>query len=85
MEWHQQFKYDAIKPLIESGNEAVRYFTRRDLLGENAGPIDVIWKLKSPQVLLKKQQPVGYWIYPGKNEDYYLPATFKQLQALVYQ
>ena len=85
MEWYQLFKYDAIKPLTESGNEAVRYFARRDLLGEDVGPIDVIWKLKYPQSVLKKQQPGGYWIYPGKNEDYYLLAIFKQLQSLVYQ
>jgi hypothetical protein len=86
MEWCQQFKYDAIKPLMESGNEAVKYFVRRDLLGENIGPVaDAIWNLKYPQSVLKKQQPGGYWIYPGKDEDYYLLATFKHLQSLVYQ
>jgi hypothetical protein len=38
LEWCQQFKYDAIKPLMESGNEAVKYFGRRDLLPEDVGP-----------------------------------------------
>ena len=86
MEWYQQFKYDAIKPLIESGNEAVRYFVTKDLLGENVGPAaDAIWNLKTPQSILKKQHSGGYWIYPGKNEDYYLLGTFKQLQPLVFQ
>jgi hypothetical protein len=86
MEWHKRFKYDPIKPLLESNNEPVQYFTRHDLLRENVGPTaGIIWNLKTPQSILKKQQPGGFWIYPGKKEEYYLLATFKNLQTLIYQ
>ena len=86
MEWHKQFKYDPIKPLIESNNPAVFYFTRRDLLQQKVEPAaDVLWSLPAAQRILNKQQPGGHWIYPGKNEDYLLLATFQNLQTLVYQ
>ncbi len=48
-------------------------------------PVSVIWSGKKPQNILKKQKPGGYWGYPGKSKDHYLLATFKNLQALVYQ
>jgi hypothetical protein len=86
LEWHKQFKYDPVKPLIESNNPAVFYFTRRDLLLQNVEPVaDTLWNLPTVQIIIHKQQPGGYWIYPGKGEDYYLLETFKQLQTLVYQ
>jgi hypothetical protein len=85
LEWHKQFKYDPIKSLIESNDPAVFYFTRRDLLRGNVEPISVLWSLPAAQRIINKQQPVGHWIYPGKNEDYFLLATFQNLQTLVYQ
>ena len=86
MEWYKQFKYDPIKSLIESSNEAVFYFTRRDLLQQKVEPAAVtLWNLPAAQRIINKQQPGGYWIYPGKNEDYFLLATFQNLQTLVYQ
>jgi hypothetical protein len=86
LEWYKQFKYDPIKPLIESNNPAVFYFTRRDLLQQNVEPaVDVLWSLPAAQRVINKQQPGGYWIYPGKNEDYLLLTTFQNLQTLVYQ
>ena len=62
------------------------YFTRRDLLQQNVEPAaDVLWSLPAAQRILNKQQPGGYWIYPGKGEDYFLLATFQNLQTLIYQ
>jgi len=86
MDWHKQFKYDPIKPLIESNNPAVFYFTRRDLLQGNVEPVaDVLWNLTTAQRIINRQEPGGYWKALGKNEDYYLVETFKLLQTLVYQ
>ena len=86
MEWYKQFKYDPIKPLIESSNAAVFYFTRRDLVQQNVEPAaGTLWNLPVAQRILNKQQPGGYWIYPGKNEGYFLLGTFQNLQTLVYQ
>jgi hypothetical protein len=86
MEWPKQFKYDPVKPLIESNNPAVFYFTQRDLLQRNvAAPSASLWTSIIPQRIISRQEPGGYWKALGKNEDFYLVETFKQLQTLVYQ
>ncbi len=86
MEWPKQFKYDPVKPLIESNNPAVFYFTQRDLLLRTiAAPSASLWALQIPQRIISRQEPGGWWKALGKNEDYYLIETFKLLQTLVYQ
>jgi hypothetical protein len=86
MEWPKQFKYDPVKPLIESDNPAVFYFTQRDLLQRNVAAASTsLWTLQIPQRIISRQEPGGWWKALGKNEDYYLIETFKQLQTLVYQ
>ena len=87
--WPSQFKYDPIKSLLQSGNAAIRYFTERDLLDNNAGPIETIWNLPDVQKILKKQKPDGSWnlgkkeINPGQH--YRLTETWKQLRFLIDQ
>ena len=86
MEWPKKFKYDPVKPLIESDNPAVFYFTRRDLLqGIVASAANTLWTLVTPQRIISRQESGGYWQALGKNEDYYLVETFRLLQTLVYQ
>jgi hypothetical protein len=85
MDWLKQLRYDPVKPLLDSGEDAITCFTRRDLLQEPIQPVSTIWTLKQPQNIFKKQKSGGYWEYPGKNEDYYLLQTFKHLQILIYQ
>ena len=52
-------KYDPIPPLLASGDEALIYFTRRDLLGEDPGPVERLWELPGAAKILKKQ--AGGW------------------------
>ncbi|MGB8829217.1 MAG: hypothetical protein WCC72_07305 [Dehalococcoidales bacterium] len=86
MEWPKRFKYDPVKPLIESDNPAVFYFTQRDLLQRNvAAPSASLWTLQIPQRIISRQEPGGWWKALGNDEDYYLVETFKLLQTLVYQ
>jgi hypothetical protein len=86
LEWPKQFKYDPVKPLIESNNPAVFYFTQRDLLQRTvAAPSASLWTLITPQRIINRQEPGGWWKALGKNEDFYLVETYKQLQTLVYQ
>jgi hypothetical protein len=86
MEWHKQFEYDPVKPLIQSNNPAVFYFTQRDLLQKNVpAPLNSLWTLPVPQRIINRQESGGYWKAPGKNEDYFPIETFKLLQTLVYQ
>jgi len=58
-DWLSKFKYDPIKPLLESEDESVIYFTERDLLEKKVDAIDYVWNLKNAQNILKKQQPDG--------------------------
>src|SRR5512137_248582 len=63
--WQEYLKFDPIPPLLSSGNEAVDYFTRRDLLDEDPGPVSRLWRLPAALKILKKQQPNGSWPRPG--------------------
>ena len=86
MEWHKQFKYDPVKPLIQSDNPAVFYLTRRDLLQGSVAPLaETLWTMPVPQRIIRRQEDGGYWKALGKGEDQYLMETFKLLQTLVYQ
>jgi hypothetical protein len=52
-------KYSSLPPLLSSSNEALRYFTRHDLLGENSGSVEALWQLPAVQKFFKKQQADG--------------------------
>lgn len=85
--WQETLKYDPIKPLLSSGNEQIIYFTNRDLLDKPSKSIDILWNLKTPQQILRKQQADGCWKYPSKTAwyttDYNQLETYRQLGFLV--
>ena len=68
---------------------ALTYFVQRDLLGEPAGPVDVLWDLPEAGRLVEKQQADGSWRYPGSsnhpasNANYNLLETYRSLRLLV--
>jgi hypothetical protein len=74
--------------MLDSDNEAIGYFTCRDLLDEKTLPSDFLWDLPEVKVLLRKQQRDGSWKYPGKQQEntgvkYPLIETWKQFRYLV--
>ena len=88
--WTTLLKQDPIVPLLDSGNEAVVYFTKRDILLQDIGPVQHIWKYPEVLRILKRQLPEGYWKYPGKIKaetgvKYNLIGAWKQLRYLVDQ
>lgn len=81
-------KSDPIGPLLRSGNSAVVYAARRDLLGEAVGaPAVVLWDLPTPQRIVRTQQADGSWRYPGqragRSVNYDLLETYRQLGYLI--
>jgi hypothetical protein len=85
--WVSQFKYDPIKALKNSENQAIQYFIRR-LLGENVPPIFQVWALSEVQDILKKQKANGAFkhykkknVYPNHHHD--LVETWKKFRLLV--
>jgi Squalene-hopene cyclase C-terminal domain len=79
-EWRNELKYDPVRPLLESGNEAICVFTSRDLLNKKISFQD-LWELPEAQRLLRKQKPEGYWSYPGGNEDIRSRENYDQLET----
>ena len=85
----KQLKYDPIAPLLSSENEALRYFARRDLLGERVGPVSRLWQLPEAQRILRKQLADGSWPRPGGAKhpaiNYGLIETWRHFRFLVEQ
>jgi len=83
--WREQLHYDPIPPLLSSGNKAVEYLVKRDLLNERVEQLSHIWGL--PEV--QKQQPDGSWICSGTwkitypEHHYSLIETWKMFRVLV--
>ena len=84
-----QPRVDPLPTLQASRNEALQYFVRRDLLGEEVGSVEGLWELPQVVKVLRKQQEDGSWKYPGgrpeirSNENYYQLQTYKVLMDLV--
>jgi hypothetical protein len=71
---------EAIMTLLDSGNTAIRTFTKQDLLGEEVN-LEQLWTLPQVKKILKKQQPNGSWIYPNKNAILRSPTNYNQYQT----
>ncbi len=82
-------KYDPIPRLLGSGDEALDFFVRRDLLGEDPGPVERLWGLPGALRILKKQMPDGSWPRRGETKhpaiNYGLIETWRWLRVLVAQ
>lgn len=87
--WRKQLRIDTVPVLLGSQDEALVYFTKRDLLNEPVAPISFVWGLPEPQKIIRKQQADGSWEKAGKKNDIYPPyhhtlvATFKRFRILV--
>ena len=87
--WIKQLKYDPVDSLINSNNETISYFVKRDLLSENVTDINYIWDLPEPKNILKKQNSLGFWRSNSQNRkkapavNYDLYETFKQVSKLI--
>ncbi len=81
VEWIAQLRVDPRPELLSSGNEALQHFARRDLLGEEVGPVQDLWDLPGALRILRKQQGDGSWRYPGKNRDIYTETNYDLLET----
>jgi hypothetical protein len=87
--WKTPLAVDPIPTLLASGNPAIVFFTNQDLAGDNSISKEILWDLPELAKILRKQQPDGSWIYPGKassdrsKEDYFQIETFRNLGILV--
>jgi hypothetical protein len=79
--WIEQLKVDPVPILLNSGNEAVIYFTRRDLLGEGVPSVETLWRLPQAEKMLRRQRDDGSWKYLGGNKDVRSQENYDQLET----
>lgn len=81
-------RIDPIPALLHSGNAALSFFARRDLLDEQVGSLAEVWQSPAARKLLAKQQADGSWGPSGKKKEIYPPhhhslvETFKRFRIL---
>jgi hypothetical protein len=85
--WQDELKVDPVPNLMSSGNEAITYFTLRDLLEERVESIEILWELSEVKKILKKQKSDGSWKYTSVGKiphvDYTQYQTYLILSELV--
>lgn len=87
--WRKRLRHDPVASLVNCAYPAIRYHSRRDLLGEKAEPIQTLWSLPDPKKLLRHQRGDGSWTVPPSYSEKYpdvnypLIETFRRLRELV--
>jgi len=85
----RKLKFSPLPALMSAKGEALRYFCQRDLVGEDAGPLERLWELPEVKRTTATQLPSGAWRYPGgrpqirSQRDYDQLETFRVLRVLV--
>jgi len=80
-DWRSVLKYDPVAPLLKTGNTAIEYFARRDLVEEPVDPIGSIWNLPEAQKIIKKQQANGSWKSTNKNRLRYTDVNYDLIET----
>jgi hypothetical protein len=78
--WLDAFKYDPLSPLVESGDNAISLFSRRDLLDKTISADD-LWQLSIPRGILRRQKPNGSWVYPGAKDNIRTQENYNQFET----
>jgi D-alanyl-D-alanine carboxypeptidase len=85
------FSQDPIKPLLSSGNRAINYFTKRDILQKPVEEMTTLLNLPVVQKVIKKQTSGGFWKSTSANkkkhpaQNYDLLETYRHTNILVHQ
>ncbi len=82
-------RFDPVTPLADSHDPVIRYWARRELLGERVGPARGLWTSSPALALFRTQRPDGSWRYPsGRSHvrsggEYDLLETYRVVRQLV--
>lgn len=87
--WQTLLKADPLPTLSSSRDQALLFFLRRDLLGEDPGPLERLWQLPGAQKILRKQCADGSWPRRGEPQhpavNVRLIETWRHFRFLVEQ
>ena len=88
--WLDRLMFNPLEFLLGSTGASLPFFTKRDLLGEDAGHTPTLWTSPEAVAIIGRQKPDGRWRYPGGGrarirsaEDYDQLETYRQLGLLV--
>lgn len=85
--WREHLPYNPLPVLLDAGDPALAYFTRRDLLGEPVTGVEALWNQAEAQRIFRKQQANGAWPRSGEHEhpaiNYELIETWRNFRILV--
>ena len=88
--WLGRLAHDPLPFLLKSTMAPITFFARRDLLGEEHRPEQVLWKSAGAVRIVARQRPDGRWQYPKGGsrrirsaEDYDQLETYRQFGLLV--
>jgi hypothetical protein len=89
MAWQKELEYDPVPTLLSSGNPALVYWARRDLLGEGQTRPESIWGSAEISRIARRQRGDGSWPYGSQHAkvrsqlDYDQVETYRVLGQLV--
>lgn len=79
--WRNEFKVDPVPPLLNMENDALNYFTKRDLLVQDLESIEILWNSSPAKKIINKQQEDGSWKYSGGQKDIRSEENYNQLET----
>jgi hypothetical protein len=85
----EAFRFDAVTPLVDSDDHTIRFWARRELLGERVGSVRDLWVSPPAESLFRRQRPDGSWRYPTgrarvrSSAEYDLLETYRNVRLLV--
>ncbi|MBN2154258.1 MAG: terpene cyclase/mutase family protein, partial [Candidatus Lokiarchaeota archaeon] len=80
---------DPVPSLRAVSSTALRYHVKRDITGDDPGPVESLWALPGAVQIIKKQQPSGAWPDPrqarhaGSPTNYLQVETYRNLAVLI--
>ncbi len=87
--WREFLKYDPLPALRAMTSPAQRYHVKRDITGEDPGPVETLWALPEAARIIKRQLPSGAWLDPrqakhaGSPTNYLQVETYRNLAILI--
>jgi hypothetical protein len=88
-DWRMLLGHDPLPRLIGSSDQAIAYFSKRDLSEEEVDSIEALWQLAPVQAIIRRQHEDGSWRFRGNrpgarwNQDYDQLETFRIFGQLV--
>ena len=79
--WQTLLRYDTLPNLLSSKNQAIIFFTKRDLQNEKLCEPKSLWDLPIALKIVNSQQPDGSWKYPGAKLDIRSQQNYNQIET----